>query len=56
MTNTLPDTPAQPQPGNFRAEGRTVAAGRGWDWIVDAFALFRRRAGNVDFDRGSLPE
>ncbi len=45
MTNTLPDTPAQPQTGNFRAEGRTVAAGRGWDWIVEAFALFRRQPG-----------
>jgi uncharacterized membrane protein len=45
MTNTLPDTPPAPQAGNFRAEGRTVAAGRGWDWIVDAFALFRRQPG-----------
>ena len=45
MTNTLPDTPPEPQAGNFRAEGRTVAAGRGWDWIADAFALFRRQPG-----------
>ena len=45
MTNTLPDTPPEPQAGNFRAEGRTVAAGRGWDWIVEAFALFRRQPG-----------
>ena len=45
MTNTLPDTPPQPQTGNFRAGGRTVAAGRGWDWIVEAFALFRRQPG-----------
>jgi uncharacterized membrane protein len=45
MTNTLPDTPPAPQAGNFRAEGRTVAASRGWGWIVDAFALFRRQPG-----------
>ena len=45
MANTLPDTPPEPQAGNFRAEGRTVAAGRGWDWIVEAFALFRRQPG-----------
>lgn len=45
MTNTLPDTPPEPQAGNFRAGGRTVAAGRGWDWIADAFALFRRQPG-----------
>jgi uncharacterized membrane protein len=45
MTNALPDTPPEPQTGSFRAEGRTVAAGRGWDWIVEAFALFRRQPG-----------
>ncbi len=45
MTNSLADTPPEPQAGNFRAEGRTVAAGRGWDWIVEAFALFRRQPG-----------
>ena len=30
---------------DFHAEGRTVAAGRGWDWIVEAFALFRKQPG-----------
>ncbi len=33
------------QAGSFHAEGRTVDAGRGWSWIVDAFALFRRQPG-----------
>ena len=37
-------TPAA-QSGPFHLEGRTVAAGRGWDWIVEAFALFRRQPG-----------
>ena len=45
MTDTDPLAAPQPQAGNFRAEGRTVAAGRGWDWIVEAFALFRRQPG-----------
>src|SRR3972149_25459 len=42
-----PDTPPAPesQAGNFHAEGRTVAAGRGWDWIVEGFALFRKQPG-----------
>src|SRR3972149_11996970 len=31
--------------GNFRAEGRPVGAGRGWDWIVEGFALFRKQPG-----------
>ena len=47
------DTFAVPQPqgeggtrsGGFNAAGRTVDAGRGWDWIVEAFALFRRQPG-----------
>ncbi|MFH1045270.1 MAG: BPSS1780 family membrane protein [Pseudomonadota bacterium] len=34
-----------PQSGNFDVGGRTVDAGRGWDWIVEAFALFRRQPG-----------
>jgi len=33
------------QAGNFHADGRSVEAGRGWDWIVEAFALFRRQPG-----------
>lgn len=43
------DTFAAPQPqsqaGAFHAEGRTVDAGRGWSWITEAFALFRRQPG-----------
>jgi hypothetical protein len=45
MTNTSPHAAPESQAGNFHAEGRTVAAGRGWDWIVEAFALFRKQPG-----------
>ena len=45
MTNTNPHAAPESQAGNFHAEGRTVDAGRGWDWIVEAFALFRRQPG-----------
>ena len=45
MTNTDPHTAPASQAGNFHAEGRSVAAGRGWDWIVEAFALFRKQPG-----------
>jgi uncharacterized membrane protein len=33
------------QAGSFNAEGRIVASGRGWDWIVEAWALFRKQPG-----------
>jgi uncharacterized membrane protein len=45
MTNTNPHAAPESQAGNFHTEGRTVAAGRGWDWIVEAFALFRKQPG-----------
>ena len=45
MTDTMPQAAPEPQSGNFHAEGRVVAGGRGWDWIVEAFALFRRQPG-----------
>ena len=45
MTDTDFHATPQSQTGNFHAEGRTVAAGRGWDWIVEAFALFRKQPG-----------
>ena len=45
MTDTFPDAAPTAQSGTFHAEGRTVDAGRGWDWIVEAFALFRRQPG-----------
>ncbi len=32
-------------PGNFVPGGRGVAAGRGWDWIVSGWELFRRQPG-----------
>ena len=31
--------------GNFIAAGRTVDAGRGWEWIVSGFALFKQQPG-----------
>jgi uncharacterized membrane protein len=45
MTDTNPNAAPESQAGNFHAEGRTVAAGRGWDWIVEAFALFLKQPG-----------
>jgi uncharacterized membrane protein len=45
MTNTIPDTRSEPQAGNFHAQGRTLAGGRGWDWIVEGYALFRKQPG-----------
>lgn len=44
---TQPDPIAAPRPpaGDHRFGGRTVAAGRGWDWIVEAFAMFRKQPG-----------
>lgn len=41
MAETFPSAAT----AGFRAEGRTVGAGRGWDWIVAGFALFRRQPG-----------
>jgi hypothetical protein len=34
-----------PQAGNSHDPGRRVAAGRGWDWIAEGFALFRKQPG-----------
>ncbi len=45
MPNSDTHAAAAPQAENFRADGRTVDAGRGWDWIVEAFALFRKQPG-----------
>ncbi len=45
MTDTLPQAPPAPQAGPFDAEGRIVGGGRGWDWIVEGFALFRKQPG-----------
>ncbi|MBK5106086.1 MAG: hypothetical protein JJE42_17705 [Burkholderiales bacterium] len=45
MTDTDALAPTEAQSGSFHAEGRVVAGGRGWEWIVEAFALFRRQPG-----------
>lgn len=45
MPETFPSAAPDSQNGTFHAEGRTVDAGRGWDWIVEAFALFRKQPG-----------
>src|SRR5271170_6878267 len=31
--------------GNFAILGRSVPAGRGWDWILSGFALFKKQPG-----------
>ncbi|MGP1679427.1 MAG: BPSS1780 family membrane protein [Burkholderiales bacterium] len=45
MTGTDSLAATESPAANFHAEGRVVAARRGWDWIVEAFALFRKRPG-----------
>jgi uncharacterized membrane protein len=45
MTNSNSYAAPESQAGSFHAEGRTVGAGRGWDWIVEGFALFRKQPG-----------
>jgi uncharacterized membrane protein len=45
MADPNPFPAPAPQAGNFNPAGRTVGAGRGWTWIVEAFALFRRQPG-----------
>jgi hypothetical protein len=45
MTDDVPSTAVDAQSASFRAEARAVGAGRGWDWLVEAFALFRRQPG-----------
>jgi uncharacterized membrane protein len=45
MTDINPNATPKPFAGDYEVEGRTVAAGRGWDWIVEAFALFRKAPG-----------
>ena len=37
--------PAAAVQGKFIPGGRTVAAGRGWDWIAEGWSLFKRAAG-----------
>ncbi len=45
MTNDVPSTAPDAHGAGFRAEARAVGAGRGWDWLVEAYALFRRQPG-----------
>lgn len=45
MSDSYPNTAPTPSGGGDRFDGRTVAAGRGWDWIVEGFALFRKQPG-----------
>ena len=45
MTQSDPSAAPTPPAGEHSFEGRTVAASRGWDWIVEAFALFRKQPG-----------
>jgi len=41
----MPETVPSAATDAFHAEGRTVDAGRGWGWLVEAFALFRLQPG-----------
>ncbi len=45
MTGNDPQAAAGSQAENSHDPGRMVAAGRGWDWIVEGFALFRKQPG-----------
>lgn len=40
-----PVAPASAKPGAFSAAGRAVDAGRGWEWIAEGFALFKKQPG-----------
>jgi uncharacterized membrane protein len=45
MTDSISSAAPGSRDAEFNAAGRTVAAGRGWDWIVEGYALFRRQPG-----------
>jgi len=45
MTSNDPQAAAGSQAEHSHDPGRKVAAGRGWDWIVEGFALFRKQPG-----------
>jgi len=45
MTDINPNAAPRPPGADYQLEGRTVAAGRGWYWIVEAFAMFRKQPG-----------
>jgi hypothetical protein len=45
MTDANPNAAPRPPGGDYEYEGRAVAGGRGWDWIAEGFALFRKQPG-----------
>lgn len=45
MSDSYPNAAPGSSGGDYQYDGRTVAAGRGWDWIVEGFALFRKQPG-----------
>ena len=45
MSDTDPSAAVRPPDADHHVDMRTVAAGRGWDWIVEGFALFRKQPG-----------
>jgi len=45
MTDLISKVAPGSRDAHFRAGGRVVAGSRGWDWIVEAYALFRRQPG-----------
>jgi uncharacterized membrane protein len=45
MTDIISTATLVSRDSGFDAAGRAVAAGRGWDWIAEGFALFRRQPG-----------
>src|SRR3954462_11236012 len=40
-----PSAPVAAVPAALSAPPRSVGAGRGWDWIAEAFALFKKQPG-----------
>jgi len=45
MTDTNPDAASKPFADDYQVVGRRLPAGRGWRWIAEAFALFRKQPG-----------
>lgn len=45
MTEPDPGVAIRPPGDEHDMQGRTVAAGRGWDWIAAGYALFRKQPG-----------
>ncbi len=45
MSDTDPSAAVGPPGDDYHVAFRTVAAGRGWDWIAEGFDLFRKQPG-----------